>query len=169
MRRRRQALPAHECVEILHTATSGVLALVGADGWPYAVPLNHVHDNGHLYFHCALSGRKVDAIRHCTKACFTVIAQDILVPEKYTSLYKSVMCFGRMYILENEEERWHALHLIGERCNPGADAAFAAEMQRNARRTLVLRLDIEHMSGKEGIELARKRRHDPTMSAYDDE
>ena len=166
MRRKRQALPAHECVEILRTATSGVLALVGADGWPYAVPLNHAWENGSLYFHCAVAGRKVDAMRHCAKACFTAIAQDIIVPAKYTSRYKSVMCFGRIAILEGDEERRHALYLIAERCNPGADAAFAEEMRRNARRTLALRLDIDYMSGKEGLELARERRNDPDMDAY---
>ncbi len=168
MRRKRQLLPAAKAVQLLKNATSGVLALAGDNGWPYAVPLNHAYENGCLYFHAALQGQKIDAIRCCDKACFTVIVQDILVPEKYTSLYKSVMCFGRIHILENEEERLHALRLIGERCNPGDAAGFAAEMRRNDRRTLALCLKIEHISGKEGIELTRKRCHDPDLSAYDE-
>ena len=29
---------------------------------PYAVPLNHAYRDGRFYFHCANSGRKLDAI-----------------------------------------------------------------------------------------------------------
>ena len=169
MRRKRQLLPADETLELLQSATSGVLALQGADGWPYAVPLNHAYENGSLYFHSALRGQKIDAIRRNPKACFTVIAQDSIVPGKYTSRYKSVMCFGRIHILENEDERLHALRLVAERCNPGDEAAFAEEMRLHGKIALALRLDIEHMSGKEGLQLARERRHDPDMPAYDDE
>ena len=63
MRRNRQQLSEAESLAILEQATSGTLALLGDGGYPYAVPISYVFANGKLYFHSALSGHKVDAIR----------------------------------------------------------------------------------------------------------
>ena len=65
MRRKRQQLSDAESIGILEKATSGTLALLGDGGYPYAVPISYVYDNGKLYFHSAMSGHKVDAIRAC--------------------------------------------------------------------------------------------------------
>ena len=62
MRRIRQQLSQDECVDILCQSTSGVLAVMGDGGYPYAVPLSHVYADGHVYFHSALQGHKIDAI-----------------------------------------------------------------------------------------------------------
>ena len=43
MRRNKQKLSAEECVALLKQNTSGVLALVDNDGFPYAVPLSYVY------------------------------------------------------------------------------------------------------------------------------
>ena len=37
------------------------------------MPMSYVYDDGKLYFHSAMSGHKVDAIRNCDKASFCVI------------------------------------------------------------------------------------------------
>lgn len=54
MRRVRQQLPPEEAEEILRTATAGVLAVAGDDGYPYAVPVSYVYAGGKIYFHSAL-------------------------------------------------------------------------------------------------------------------
>jgi len=68
MRRKRQQLSNEDSVGILQRATSGTLALLGDNGYPYAVPISYVYSDGKLYFHSALSGHKVDAIRNYKKA-----------------------------------------------------------------------------------------------------
>ena len=55
MRRKRQLLTEEESISILQNATSGTLALLGDNGYPYAVPMSYVYDNGKLIFHSALS------------------------------------------------------------------------------------------------------------------
>ncbi|MBR1469348.1 MAG: pyridoxamine 5'-phosphate oxidase family protein, partial [Prevotella sp.] len=65
MRRIRQQLSEEESIRFLEKATSGTLALLGDGGYPYAVPISYVYADGALYFHSALSGHKVDAIRNC--------------------------------------------------------------------------------------------------------
>ena len=76
MRRKRQQLSEEECEVILKRGTSGVLAVSGDDGYPYAVPLSYVYDGGRLFFHCAKSGHKMDAMLRCSKVSFCVIDQD---------------------------------------------------------------------------------------------
>ena len=85
MRRKRQQLSEEESIGILQKATAGTLALLGDNGYPYAVPISYVYANGKLYFHSSLSGHKVDAIRNCDKASFCVIDKDDVQPEKYTT------------------------------------------------------------------------------------
>ena len=73
MRRKCQQLSNEESIAILEKATAGTLALLGDDDYPYAVPISYVYHVGKLYFHSALTGHKVDAIRKCDKASFCVI------------------------------------------------------------------------------------------------
>ena len=76
MRRHRQQLTDNDCIGILERATAGTLALLGDDGYPYAVPISFVYHEGCIYFHSAVEGHKVDAIRRNEKASFCVIDQD---------------------------------------------------------------------------------------------
>ena len=59
MRRKRQQLSEEESVCILKKGTAGTLALLGDNGYPYAVPISYVFADGKLYFHSALSGHKI--------------------------------------------------------------------------------------------------------------
>jgi len=94
MRRFRQALSQDDCAEVLRRNSSGVLAVSGDDGYPYAVPLSYVYAGSKLYFHCAPVGHKIDAIEKNSKVSFCVIDKDEVVPEKYTTYFRSVILFG---------------------------------------------------------------------------
>ena len=157
MRRFRQQLSKTECESVLAGVTAGTLALLGDNGYPYAVPLSHVYDDGKLYFHSALTGHKVDTIRNCDKASFCVIAADDVHPSELTTYFKSVIVFGRISIVDDDAERRYASSLLGERFNPGDSEGLQKEMDRFFANMLVFRLDIDHMTGKEAIELARNR------------
>ena len=99
MRRFKQLLPNEESVRILENATSGVLAVLGDGGYPYTVPMSYIYSNNKLYFHCAKTGHKLDAIAACPKASFCVVETDRIVPEEYTTYFRSVVAFGRARIL----------------------------------------------------------------------
>lgn len=157
MRRKRQQLLDEESYAILQKATSGTLALLGDGGYPYAVPISYVFSEGKLYFHSALSGHKVDAIRSCDRASFCVVAQDDVKPELYTTFFRSVIAFGRIHIVDDEAEKLAAARLLGNRYNPHQDEALQKELENGLARMLVIRLDIEHLTGKESIELVGQR------------
>ena len=54
MRRKKQVLSNEENIEILQKGTSGVLALLGDNDYPYAVPISYVYDNSKIYSTCAV-------------------------------------------------------------------------------------------------------------------
>ena len=157
MRRSAQALDGGACVEILERGTSGVLAVAGDGGWPYAVPMSYAFDGEKLYFHCAREGHKLDAIRREARASFCVVDRDEVVPEEYTTYFRSVIVFGRVRVLENEAQMRAAIELLARRYFPQDSAENRHRaIEREWAGLCMLEMDIEHMSGKEAIELARK-------------
>ena len=158
MRRSRQALPPASCETILRRATSGVLALAGDDGYPYAVPLSFVHTGQTLYFHCARSGHKLDAIRRNPKASFCVIEQDQIVPEAYTTYFRSVIAFGTVREVLDEAEKRSAIEALALKYAPDDSAENRRQaIDREWDALCVLALTMEHLTGKEAIELVRKQ------------
>ena len=120
MRRRRQQLSPEECKRILAEGTSGVLAVRGDEGYPYAVPLSYVYEEGRLFFHGAAAGHGRDAVLRDPKASFCVIGGDRVVPEEYTTYFRSVIVFGKIRILEEEAEKRSAIEKLAEKYSPPA-------------------------------------------------
>ena len=156
MRRSRQALSWQETEEILRRGTSGVLALAGAEGYPYAVPLSYVYTQGILYFHCAKVGHKLESIRRCEKASFCVVDRDEIKPEAYTTYYRSAIAFGSVRILESEEEKRHAIEQLSPKYHPmDTPAHRKAVIDREYAPLCMLAFTVEHMTGKQAIELTK--------------
>lgn len=159
MRRIRQQLTQQESVEILGNATSGVLAVNGDNGYPYSVPISYVYADGKIYFHSAVQGHKIDAIRSNPKVSFCVIAQDDIKPQEFTTYFKSVVAFGKARIIEDADEKMSVLRLLAARYT---DDAITPEMTDKEitggfKRLLMVEINIEHLTGKEAIELARQK------------
>lgn len=153
MRRIKQLLADEEAKRILIDGTHGVLAVSGDDGYPYAVPMSYVYADGNLYFHSAIQGHKVDALRRNPKVSFCVVERDEIRPAEYTTYFCSVIAFGHVTILESDEEKVAALRQIGERYYPGHPADAQHEAEKSLSRVLVLCMEINHLTGKQAIEL----------------
>ena len=157
MRRKRQALTQAQCQAILEQGSCGVLALSGDGGYPYAVPLSYLYHQGKLYFHCAKSGHKLDALRREPKASFCVVAQDQVAPLEYTTLYRSVIVFGRLRELEDDREKHAAIEALALKYAPQDTPAHREEaIRRDWGPLCVLELTPEHISGKQGKDLIGK-------------
>ena len=157
MRRNRQQLSREECERILGRCTSGVLALAGDGGYPYAVPLSYVYADGTIIFHSAVEGHKIDAIRRDNRCSFCVIEQDDIKPAEFTTHFRSVIAFGRIHILEDTDEKVQALRLLGRRYSSNDEPGLQHEIDKSLDHVLLLRLDIDHLSGKQAIELVQAR------------
>ena len=158
MRRKKQQLSNEETEEILRRGSHGVLALLGNEGWPYALPISYVYDEGRLYFHCAAAGHKLEAIAREPKASLCVVDMDEVIPELFTTAYRSAIAFGRLRVLEDREEIVRALEALCGKYSPGLDTA--EEIKKHLNNVCVLEMNVEHVSGKEGLELVRRRNAD---------
>lgn len=156
MRRFNQELSRSEVESILQSNTSGVLSVIDENGYPYAIPLSFVYSDEKIYFHSAKTGHKINAIKNCRKATFCVIDKDDVKPEKFTTYYKSVIAFGNIAIVEDNEETLFAANELGEKYYPRYGDELQKEIEKNKSAFLAIRFDIEHVTGKQAIELANK-------------
>ena len=157
MRRKNQALSDEVCVAVLRSGTSGVLAAAGEDDYPYAVPLSYVYCDSKLYFHCAKEGHKLEVITRNPKVSFCVIDQDQVVPEKYTTYFRSVIVFGKARILNEAGEKRAALEKLAERYSPEYPEGRKAEIDQLLDVVNMVEIQIEAMTGKEAKELKKSQ------------
>jgi hypothetical protein len=148
IRRADRALTEDQAREILARAEHGVLATVGADGWPYAVPVNHVLAGDVLYIHCAVEGHKLDNLGHEERVCFCAVASASVLPAKLSTLYESAIAFGRAAVVMDQAEKRRALEALAVRfcgeLSPEAEKTIAT----STAQTTVMRIRLERITGK---------------------
>lgn len=150
MRRADRQMSREDCIPVLEAATSGVLALSGDDGYPYALPISYVLAGDKLYFHSAATGHKIDAVRRSEKASFCVAAEDQVDAEHYTTHYRSVIAFGRIRVVEEPREIRQALLHLAEKYSPQLPMERHHQMINAELPNLaVLEMTIEHLTGKQ--------------------
>ena len=149
MRRFRQQLSDEETKEILRTEKRGVLAVLGDEEYPYAVPLNFIYDekNSRILFHGAREGHKLDAVRKHPKASFCVHDQGYVREGEWAYNVKSVIVFGKVSEITDPAETIEAARSLGLKYYPDAESV-EEELAKAGSRVLCLSLDIEHMTGK---------------------
>lgn len=159
MRRKNQQLSEQAAIDILKTCSSGVLALLGDDDYPYALPISYVYCDSKLYFHGAKIGHKTDAINKHEKASFCVIEQDAVVPEKYTTYFRSAIAFGKIHVLTDESEIRKAVIALSAKYHPTDTVQNRDNFINTERNALcMMELSIEHLTGKEAIELVKSKK-----------
>ena len=161
MLRKKQQLSQEECIAILKNEPRGVLSVLGDDDYPYGMPMNHWYneEDGKIYFHCAKTGHKIDAIKNCDKVCFTVVDKDEIVQDEFTTYFRSVVVFGRANIVEDKELMVKAvLAISGKYCPDMPMESHHAEVNKEMPALCIVEITPEHISGKEARELAKMRK-----------
>ena len=163
MRRSKQQLPHEEALAILQEGNTGILALSGDDGYPYLVPLNYLYVEADepealdkVYFHSAKAGHKIDAIERDPKASLCVIADDTVLPDKYSTAYKSVIAFGTVRLIEGDLAH-KALFDLGDKYNPHHEDRTLEEVNSAEDRCAMIEFTIERLTGKESHSYRKQR------------
>lgn len=156
MRRNKQLLSNEGMEAVMSRCTNGVLACIGDEDYPYAVPLNFVYYNSKIYFHSAKEGHKIDAIGRNPKVSFAVIDEDKIVSSEYTSYFRSVIAFGKARIVEGCE-RQVAFGALVEKYSGDQPEEAKQKMVAGCTQACIIAIDIEHMAGKEAKEYANAK------------
>ena len=106
--------------EVLKKAPYATLAMTGADGAPYCVPINHVADETYrvLYFHCAGAGEKWEVLKTNPQVCLTAVSRMSIVPNEFDTAYDSAVVRGQAQVVTDDGERTKALLLLVESLDP---------------------------------------------------
>src|SRR6056297_2479236 len=156
MRRKKQLLSKEETVKVLKRCTNGIMACLGDDDYPYAVPFNYVYHNDRIYFHSAKSGHKVDAIIKNPKVSFAVVDKDKIVSEEYTSYFSSVIAFGKARIVEGDEWNDSFMALVEKYSGDMPHGAKHSKVE-GCTESLIVAIDVEYITGKVASELLDKK------------
>lgn len=149
MRRFKQQISDEECIEILKNEKRGVLSMIGDNGYPYGIPLNHYYDEktNSIFFHGAKEGYKIDAITKCDKVSYCVFEKGVKRENHWSYDVRSVIVFGRISKIEDIEECKEIGRNIWYKFNQNEEE-LENELNHSASRVLCLKIKIEHMTGK---------------------
>ena len=150
-RKDRTIKTSREMELVLEQMPVGRLAVTTGDG-PYVVAVNYLFFDGSIYFHSGLSGRKMEALRADSRVCFLVdeIGPQVLWEQGcgISQIYKSVVCFGKAEFVEGQVEKKRILEKMVQKYVPSS-YAFSPLKDHNIKKTAVVKIVIESMSGKE--------------------
>ncbi len=163
-------------LEVMHRAPYITVSFIDAEGKAYGLPLSLASDDEvHWYFHCALEGKKLEAIKVHPEVCLSAVTRctPTVGPKDgdFTLQYHSATAFGKAELVEDDEEKVHGLRLICERFLPGHMDAFERSIARSLGRTAVVRITLTEppvgkrkQYDKNGEELKYGRMATPVVS-----
>ncbi len=157
MRRIKQLLSTEDTSAVLKRCTNGVMACMGDEDYPYAVPVNYVYSNDKIYFHSGKEGHKIDSIKKNPKVSFAVVDEDTIVSKEYTSYFRSVIAFGKARIAEGDE--WfEGFRALVEKYSGELPKEATEKEIKGCSRSHIIAIDIDHITGKEAIEFVNAKK-----------
>ncbi len=149
-----------EIEKILTEGRVGRLATLGADGYPYITPVNYVYWQGAIYFHCALTGEKLDNIDRHHKVCFEVdfplayldTGYDQSMPAcEVTQLYQCVIIRGLAECVMQTDEKVAALNALMASHEGVADFSDITARTPAVAAIAVVAIRVESLSCKVNV------------------
>lgn len=137
--------------ELFAAGNHGILSVNGDDGYPYAVPVNYVYEDGKIYIHSAKYGYKIEAIKKDNRVCFTTILNSQIVQTKVTAAFQSIVATGKIEIVEDEETRRHVLEQFIYKMTPDFIEGGMKFVNAAIGKTEILCINVEEMTGKENM------------------
>lgn len=144
-----QQLADEEAVKILESGSHGVLSVNGDEGYPYGVPVSYAFKDGRIYVHGAKIGHKIESIKADPKVSFCVVDRDQVMPAEITTRFRSVICFGKAYVIEDENEIRAACEELGEKYLSEYRDEYHQAMEEQIKALGLVEITVEHMTGKQ--------------------
>ena len=149
IRKKRNEISPDMAKQLLAAQRRGVLAVLGDDGYPYAIPINYIYseEDGKIYFHGSRAGHRVDAIKRCDKVCFTVYGNALVKEEAWAPYVQSVVVFGRCRMITDQDYAIELVRRFAAKYYPDMKLVDQ-EISRSGRAVQMFEIEIEHLSVK---------------------
>ena len=138
-----------DCKDILRNENRGILSVIGDDGYPYGMPLNHFYndEDGCLYFHSGKKGHRTDSILKCDKASYCVHDSGYREEGDWALTIRSVIVFGRIEIIDDKERIYEIARRLSHKFTDDEEY-IEKEIERSGPATMMFLLRPEHITGK---------------------
>lgn len=147
MRRKDREIFDEEIDEILSNGEFGTLSTISENGYPYTVPLSYVYYKNAIYFHCASEGHKLENIKKNSKVSFCVVTGTEVLPDKFSTKYKSVVAFGEASEVEDGFKETILIQIINKYSKGFLDKG-KKYIEKGKNNTKIIRIDINYITGK---------------------
>ena len=149
---REKAAYDHDSVHRILDAGLVAHAAFVQDGEPVVVPMLYGRDGETIYLHGARKARVIRLLEGTGKVCVNVTLPDGLVFARSAFAssmnYRSVTVFGSARLVDDPDDKKHALWVISEHAMPGRRAELRESHDNELKMTGVIAIDIESASAK---------------------
>jgi nitroimidazol reductase NimA-like FMN-containing flavoprotein (pyridoxamine 5'-phosphate oxidase superfamily) len=152
VRRKDREITDRDAMRNVLKSTKYVTVALCMDKDPYLVSLSHGYDEKRhcLYFHCASEGKKLVFAKANNKVWGQAV-QDYGVTDECDYAYTSVHFSGRLFIIEDLEEKRHAIEVLVRQLSTNPEEKLADIKPEKLATTTMGRIDIKYMTGKQHL------------------
>lgn len=134
--------------DIITQCDYGILATTDNSGFPYGVPLYHVLEDNHIYFHFISTEREIENIIQNDKVSMTFVSDYAINENTFTTYYESTIIEGTAQQIINRTEKRHALGLLCQRFAPNCIQEVETMPFTQLHQIGIIRIDISHINLK---------------------
>jgi len=146
MRRSDRELSREEAMKVLIEGEYGILSTAGADGQPYAVPVNYAVDQETIYIHGTnQASQKKMNISENPKVCFSVVGKTEVLSSQFSTNYESAVVIGSAAVSQEPEK---GLMLLVDKYSPEFTAEGMKYIKAAVDKVTVMEIRIEQLTGK---------------------
>ena len=152
--KRRPQRGCHDRATIEQILDEALVIHVGfiANHQPFVIPMGYGRDGDRLYIHGAVASRMLQNLEQGIDICVSATILDGIVIARslfhHSMNYRSVVLFGRATLVDDEEEKLHALKVLSEQIVPGRWEQARQPTPQEIKATTVLAFPIEEGSAK---------------------
>lgn len=149
LQRKNKRLCDNECIRLLKGEKRGVLSVLGDNGYPYGMPMNHFYneEDGNIYFHCGRSGHRLDSLKKNEKASFCVYDSGTVSEGEWALSINSVIVFGKVEIIDDAQTISDISYRLSRKFTDDEEY-IKKEIGIFSNETLILKMTVEHICGK---------------------
>lgn len=151
MRRKEREKDSDFALAVVQKCEYATLSMISSGNIPYGIPISPVLIGEAVYFHSATAGKKCAVILENNTVSLSCVTDTTLVPEKFTTLYKSAVLVGKCFIVEEKEEKTAALFAIVEKYAKANIHKAQDAIEKSFERTLVYKIIPYEINGKGNI------------------
>jgi len=116
---------------------------------PYVIPVNFGYKSNRIYFHSAPMGKKIDILKNNNNICFEIdIDHELFISDNICNSsmkYRSVIGFGKAFLINNIEEKRDAFNIITNHYITGNSHEYN---ERLLKKIAIVKIEIDSMTGK---------------------